>query len=281
MFFEGLPGSPSYIRNRNNWTGNLEKSIDQFIAYTIAYGHIGWLVEESFGMRRTCRSYYLLQQLPGRYALEKPEKIMYGDGESIVSSSAALLSGAWKKSRLYLRYPKDLEIWVNGGRDESWNIQAGKTGYALPPFGWVALQGRDFFTGSWLDSGSRCDWVSSPAYVFVDGRGVFRNFDGMGTAGSIAVRQGEHSGISVIAVEGVDRLAITGSGKHYPGDDVRNAINRIARADSISVQAFDVKGKSLNNPGKTLVRNAATNGNQWDIPTSAKAVQYEITVKLR
>jgi hypothetical protein len=34
----------------------LTKAIDRFLLHTIAYGNIGWLVEERFGMERVCRS---------------------------------------------------------------------------------------------------------------------------------------------------------------------------------------------------------------------------------
>jgi len=64
----GVPWTDRFFTGKKGWKRqeNVESSIDQFIAATIAYGHIGWLVEERYGIHQTCRSYYMLQQLQSR-----------------------------------------------------------------------------------------------------------------------------------------------------------------------------------------------------------------------
>lgn len=80
-FGEGIP----------DWQAptNLDRTIDRFILHTLAYGHIGWLVEEAHGIARTCRSYYMLQQVQARYGLEQPVRIAYWDGAKLCSVSEA------------------------------------------------------------------------------------------------------------------------------------------------------------------------------------------------
>ena len=61
----GVPWTRQFFTGKEGWQKpeNIVASIDQFLAATIAYGHIGWLVEEAHGIRQTCRSYYMLQPL--------------------------------------------------------------------------------------------------------------------------------------------------------------------------------------------------------------------------
>ena len=77
----GMPWTASFSQGKDGWQTpeKIVSSIDQFLAATIAYGHIGWLVEEAHGIRQTCRSYYMLQPLQTRYAMIKPDEIRYGN----------------------------------------------------------------------------------------------------------------------------------------------------------------------------------------------------------
>jgi hypothetical protein len=79
-----------------NWRApeNIDRAIDRFLLHTLAYGHIGWLVEEEHGIARTCRSYYLLQPVQARYGLKAPTRIAYWDGQRLagVSEGVARIS---------------------------------------------------------------------------------------------------------------------------------------------------------------------------------------------
>jgi len=270
-FFEGTTESKRYVANRNHWKDNIEKSIDQFIAATLAYGHMGWLVEEKFGIRQTCRSYYMIQPVQSRYAMEKPIAILYGDNGKLISSSDAFLSGAWTNSFLYTKYQNGLEIWINGNKTKDWEISVGKDKYILPVFGWIARQGNDFITSSCLVNGKRCDRVSSPDIVFLDGRGNPCSVDGISTSGMAAVKK-NGKGLSVIAVEGVDQISIDDPGKNYPASDLRNLISQIARKKEITIEAFDIDGKIILQK-MTLSK---TLNERWIIPIQKDAIRYEI-----
>ncbi|MBI4586198.1 MAG: hypothetical protein HY717_19480 [Planctomycetes bacterium] len=272
----GMPWTGQFFQGKSGWDRpeNIAASIDQFIAATIAYGHLGWLVEEAHGMRQTCRSYYMLQELQSRYVLEKPREIRYGAGSGTASSSEALLSGAWKGSRIYIRYANGLEVWVNGNAQEKWEVapQGQGAAHLLPPHGWLAIQGEAFYEASELaEDGGRWDACSSPSYVFVDGRGRFRARDGIGAAGSLAVRLGKGEGeLSLTAVEGVEEILLARPGKDHPAGDVREAMARAARASRLAAESFDLEGKSL---GRAP---AAKSPEGWKIGAVKGAIRYEV-----
>ncbi|MFB3787664.1 MAG: hypothetical protein ACE15F_14985 [bacterium] len=273
----GMPWTGRFFEGKEGWDKkeNIEASIDQFIAATIAYGHIGWLVEDTYGIRQTCRSYYMLQPLQSRYALVQPECIRYGKDEGLIDTSSALRTGAWQDSRLFIRYANGLEVWINGNPEKNWNIKVADQTYTLPPYGWLAVQNDDFLTGSWLVDGRRCDWMSAPESVFVDGRGVFRQRDGLGTAGCVAARWGEaRRGLSITAVEGVEKLAIGPVEREWAPNDVRSEIARIHQAPQITVNAFDVNGRRIN--AEPVVLRQKTDTSAWEIPVMENAIRYEI-----
>jgi hypothetical protein len=272
----GVPWTGQFFTGKDGWQKpeNIVTSIDQFLAATIAYGHIGWLVEEAHGIRQMCRSYYMLQPLQARYAMLKPQEIRYGTDHGLVSSSEAFLSGAWRKSKLFILYPNGLRIWVNGSAEESWQVEHEGTAHDLPPFGWLALGADGFLECSESLGGKRYDHVSAPDGVFIDGRGMWRTFDGVETLGSVALRQAkEGNGLSVVTVEAVDRLTITRPEHTFASYDLRTVIDAIAQAEAIAVRAFDQNDKEL---GETDTRRVMSG---WEIRPSKSTVRLEVTIK--
>lgn len=271
----GVPWTAQFFHDNKIWDkpGNIVKSIDQFIAATIAYGHMGWLVEEQHGIRQACRSYYSLQQLQSRYLMEKPETIRYSGAKGLISSSEAFLSGEWKRSQLQIRYENGLEVWVNGNKKENWSLDLNGKRYLLPPFGWLAIQGEEFLSGSLLEGGRRYDRVSSSAYIFLDGRGTYRELDGLGSDGSVAARPlpaGE--GLSIIVIDGASRLVLSPLKSPFGLDDVRAVISRLNEASQLQIQAFDVDGKMVGE--KLLPR--VPQGGKWIIPLFVGGIRYDI-----
>jgi hypothetical protein len=276
----GVPWTSQFFKGKEGWQKpeNIVKSIDQFLAATIAYGHIGWLVEETHGIRQTCRSYYMLKPLQSRYAMLKPLEIRYGTDHGLISSSQAFLSGDWRKSKIFIRYPGDLRIWVNGNAEESWQIEHQGTAHELPPFGWLAIGADGFYECSESLDGKRYDRASSPECIFVDGRGTWRSFDGVATSGSVAVQRAkECKGLSIITVEGVDRLMITKPGpdghRDFTSDDVRATMDKVAGAKAITVQAFDLSRKDV---GEVTIRQTESG---WELKPPASAVRLNVAPK--
>ncbi|MGC8862886.1 MAG: hypothetical protein ACP5R5_08945, partial [Armatimonadota bacterium] len=158
----GMPWTSGFLKDPG-WDKpeNIDSSIDHFLAATIAYGHIGWLVEEAYGIQRTCRSYYMLQQLQKRYALRKPVRIEYADSQGrLVGVSEAIATGIIDDSRLHVVYANGLEVFVNGSSKE-WKVLDGKR--VLPQWGWCAMHRETGFEEfSSIVDGHRIDYVLSP-----------------------------------------------------------------------------------------------------------------------
>ncbi|HZT34127.1 MAG TPA: hypothetical protein VFA33_29815 [Bryobacteraceae bacterium] len=84
--------------------------VDLFLATTIAYGNMGWLVDDwglddPFGVEVIARSYYMLQQIQQQYAFQRPARIEYADRAGRWETpSQAHASGAIADSRLHVEY---------------------------------------------------------------------------------------------------------------------------------------------------------------------------------
>jgi hypothetical protein len=273
----GMPWTAQFFTGKEGWQApqNLVRSIDQFLAATIAYGHIGWLVEEGHGMRQTCRSYYMLQPLQSRYAMLKPDAIRYGSQNgNLLESSDAFRSGEWRDSRLFVQYPNGLRIWVNGNDSQSWSVRDGADVYDLPPYGWLALGADGFFDASVNLEGNRVDRVSAPELVFLDGRGQSVIVDGIGSAGSVAVRKSRNGpGLSVTTVEAVDRLTLTDVGREFDALGVQAVIQKVVQASAITVHAFDELGQELQPVSARRVDAG------WEIQPPASSVRLEIVAQ--
>ena len=143
---------------------------DRYFAGTIAFGHVG----DFFNLRGritplVLRSYYLLQQLQSVYARDEVREIRYADAHGVLlDSSAAVATGAYRRSQLKIDYAGGLEVWVNGNPEANWPTPHAE----LPPNGFFA-RSRDggLIVSSAIVDGRRTDYVHSPAYDYVDGRG--------------------------------------------------------------------------------------------------------------
>jgi hypothetical protein len=272
----GMPWTAQFFTGKDGWQkpDNIVASIDQFLAATIAYGHIGWLVEESHGMRQTCRSYYMLQPLQARYAMLKPEEIRYGTDRGLATSSEAFLSGDWRKSQIFIRYPNGLSVWVNGNASQSWRVEHRGARHDLPPFGWLAVGSDGFFESSEAVDGKRNDRAITPDCLFLDGRGTWRDCDGIGASGSVAVRRAAGGrGLSITTIEGADRLAIGKPQGRFGPEDVRTALGAIAQAKAIVVRALDQNEKDL---GEVATQRTPSG---WEVRPPQATVRLDVGVK--
>jgi len=246
-----------------NWRSpeNLDRAIDRFLLHTLAYGHIGWLVEEDHGIARTCRSYYMLQQVQSRYALRPPSRIAYWNGERLVSVSQAVAEDLPRTRRqLYVAYAGGLELWLNDHPSEEWLVHPGGRRIVLPPAGWAAWQppgqGGGLLSWSARSGAGRQDYLRSSAYVYLDGRGRWLGTPEAGFAGSLAVRPAGPNRLQV--------LRIAGDGPFL----VRRPFG--VRGAVMGIAAFDVEGGLLARP---VHRDG---GRETWVEPVAGAVRYEI-----
>jgi len=144
----------------------------------------------------------------------------------------------------------------------------------LPPFGWLAIGKDSFYECSESIDGKRYDRASSPECVFVDGRGTWRSFDGIAPSGSMVVRCGKQSeSLSIIIIEGVDRLVIAGPGGTFASNDVRATVAAVAHAKAIAVQAFDLSDEDL---GEIAIQRTKSG---WELKPPASTVRLDVAAK--
>ncbi|MBM3879169.1 MAG: hypothetical protein FJ387_05550 [Verrucomicrobia bacterium] len=227
---------------------NLDRAIDRFLLHTLAYGHIGWLVEEAHGIERTCRSYYMLQQVQARYGLKPPTRIAYWDGTNLVSVSEALVQDLPRNRRqLFVEYPGGLQLWLNDHPTENWQppvVQAGLRladgglqipEWSLPPAGWAAFTtDGELVSYSGLNGAQRVDYLRSPAYTYLDGRGQpFATAEAAAESGLV---------IRPLAPDQLEAIRTSGRGPFT----IRRPYD--VRGACVAVEAYGVDGKALSTP---------------------------------
>ena len=274
----GVPWTSQFFTGKDGWQKpeNIVTSIDQFLAATIAYGHIGWLVEETHGIRQTCRSYYMLQPLQSRYAMLKPQEIRYGTDRGLVSSSEAFLQRRVAQiealrplSERPARLGQRQRQGVLAGRTRGHDARACRRSAGSP-----SAPTASSSVPKSLD-GKRYDRVSSPECVFLDGRGTWRSFDGIGTSGSVAVRRAE-GGHGPFDHHGRGR----GPARHHAARKhvpfcmtCGRPSTSSAQAETIAVRAFDQNDKQI---GEAATRHSISG---WEIRPPKSTVRLEITPK--
>jgi hypothetical protein len=261
---------------------NLDRAIDRFLLYTLAYGHIGWLVEEEHGLARACRSYYMLQQVQTRYGLKAPTRIAYWDGAKLCTVSEAIMRDLPRTRRqIFVEYPGGLQLWLNDHPSENWTVRVGagvsltpslspsegervpKAGEGvlqseeviLPPAGWAAFTKEgELFSYSALHGTNRVDYLRSPVYIYLDGRGQRFGAPEAVSEGSLAIKPLRGNQLEVIRISGQGEFVIRRPFK------VRGAL--------VSCEAFDVEGQRLALPV------FHDTGGQTRIEPVDKAVRY-------
>jgi hypothetical protein len=210
--------------------------LDLFLATTIGYGNMGWLVTEfdsstPFGLEAMLRSYYMMQQLQQQYAFVPPRQIEYADRDgNFQSPSQAHASGVIADSHLHLVFENNTEVYVNRSPSLSWTVKdADGRPVELPVSGWLAFNpAADFLEMSALKDGRRLDYVHSREYEYLDGRGQWTELGGLGATGSVVLRKKGGTILELIDLQGNNRIAFSAS-------------------VSGTLEAFDSEGKALGN----------------------------------
>ncbi|HOX38565.1 MAG TPA: hypothetical protein PL033_11300 [Candidatus Brocadiia bacterium] len=171
--------------------------LDQFIATTIAYGHIGYLDWSDFASE--LKIYYMIQQIQKRYAMVPVSQIEYEHNGEMLDTSRALASGAYRKGRIHVTYENGTEVFVNGS-DESWKIAGPEQKFELPKWGYAAWRKEDGLLaysaivpagGAEAESGARrrMDFCAGTDQFYADSRGGFAFLGPLAVEGSGALKK--------------------------------------------------------------------------------------------
>ena len=121
-----------------------EEYLMRFLAATIAFGHPGFLVcnPKSGDLDDAKASYFLVQGIAAKYTQASAVEIRYADEAGRLWPAAeAIANGAYRLSRVFVRYSDGTEVAVNGSRSGDFGATVLGRAYTLPPNGWVAISG--------------------------------------------------------------------------------------------------------------------------------------------
>ncbi|GAG12555.1 unnamed protein product, partial [marine sediment metagenome] len=207
--------------------------LDRFLAATLAFGHTGFLVRQG-GTTNTVRSYFNLQQVHARYAQATATDIRYADSRGkLLDTSAAVATGALRRSQIATTYSNGMKVLVNGHPTETWKTPEA----VLPPNGWFAKDKEGTLVAfSALVDRHRVDYVDSPAYVYADGRGRFTRFDKAACDGQLIAHKRPDGSLEVIPVGKVTSFGVSLEGRaatatalDEEGKEIGPAETRLAR----------------------------------------------------
>ena len=208
----GMGWTTHFCASIPNWRApeNLDHSIDRFLLNTLAYGHIGWLVEEEYGWSRVARSYYMIQPVQARYGLKAPTEIQYWDGQGLVDVSTAVEQDLPRTRRqMRIDYPGGLTLWLNDQATNSWRVNDGARAWVLPPAGWaVATASGEMSSYSALVGTNHVDYMRCPEFVYLDGRGQWFETPEGGSNGSLAIFPRVGNGVGIIRFSGEGEMAV-------------------------------------------------------------------------
>lgn len=237
----GMGNHEYYLQRLDpNWlqSDKLDWYIDRFLASTIAYGHNGWLIAYLEKPEIMARSYYMMQQLQKRYSMVPVLKIEYADlsGKMRLASQALAIS-VIRESRLHVVYENGLEVFVNGNgsskaSNKNWCFTAPDgIQVELPPAGWYVYDAStNFKEFSGLISNKRIDYVISPEYEFLDGRGQWTKMGNLAASGAVAMRSQRDRLLEFIDIYGNKRIGFkttTKSGHMKAYDEEGNVLGEV------------------------------------------------------
>lgn len=191
---------------------SLPHHLDQFIATTLAYGHIGYFDwEDDSGMLKI---YYMMQGMQKDYVMVPVSRIEYEDQGKLVDTSQALASGTCKRNRVHVFYEGGMEIFVNGDK-ETWRVQSPEgRSFDLPEWGY-GVWGKDGLmslsvmvpvAGPEADQGPsrRVDLSLAREQYYGDSRGGFAFLGPLALEGSAALKKDGDSWWLIPATECAD-----------------------------------------------------------------------------
>ena len=151
------------------------------------------------------------------------------------------------RRQLFVEYPGDLCLWLNDHPAENWTIATSDPGpkpsdfgfrfsdLVLPPSGWAATtRDRQLLAYSGLNGTNRIDYIRSPAYTYLDGRGHWFDAPEVASDGAIVLRPLQQDQLEVIRISGSGPFLVRRS---YA---VQGAM--------VECQAADLEGRQLTSP---------------------------------
>lgn len=164
--------------------------IDRYLAATVAFGHACLLPDLlEWGVATTIKSYFMLQELQKNYLRVPVSSIEYHHNGQLLTTNDALLSGGFTQGQLKIVYTNGLEIHVNLGWEETWDILRGDITYTLPPGSFCAWNDQGLLVYSAATDSGRIDYAYCEDYLFIDTRGQQLQFGPVQLNGAAVIKE--------------------------------------------------------------------------------------------
>lgn len=149
--------------------GNVYKEGAEYLAYTLAYGHIGILNGD---IAERIKRYAMLQPLQNYYSMVAVKSIQYFENGEYYNSSEAIIKDLIKAPKLALEYESGLKVYVNFS-DENWKVESIGNEYQIPKFGFLAVLEKDniiAFSGfsNAFNQKDRIEFISAKNHIYID-----------------------------------------------------------------------------------------------------------------
>ena len=175
--------------------GIIGDSEPEYLAYTLAYGNIGWLNAADY---EKLKRYGFLNTLQPFYSMIPVSQIKYASGGSFYNTSEALVMGinGVNQAQLKLAYESGLQVYVNFN-NTAWDLNVNGKDVHLPHWGVYAFMPQDSVEaigGTSSDiihtgTGERIEFVRSPRQYYMDTYGEFMYTEGIAGRGQAFMRQ--------------------------------------------------------------------------------------------
>jgi hypothetical protein len=146
------------------------------------------------------RSYFMIQQLQKYYAFQGISKIEYHKDGQFYNTSQAIIKSTYLEGQVHTVYANGCETWVNYHPKKNWTIKGPRGKFVLPPYGYAGWMKGKVYQYSALDNGHRIDYVESPEYTYVDGRGVKKDFGKVITRDAAVILNKPAGGYRIVPV---------------------------------------------------------------------------------
>ncbi len=168
--------------------GNVNAQGAEYLAYTLAYGHIGILNGEN---DERIKRYAMLQALQRYYSMVAVKTISYVDEGQYYKASQAIVKDLIEAPKIALEYESGLKVYVNFST-ENWELKSMGNDYILPKFGFLAVYEKDSiisFSGFLNGSDKRIDFIRARNYFYIDSYGNNINLTDFSCDGKVFIKK--------------------------------------------------------------------------------------------
>lgn len=166
-------GSPQMFYEQGGAPTNAVERRDRFLAATVAFGHQGFFLTDSAENEE--QSYFMLLGTGRHYCKADAKEIRYVDvAGRLLDTTAAVASGAYRRSQVVVRYTDGTVTVANGSTNEMMSVEIDGRRVVLPPNGYFARAGDGsacVVSGAEWKGGGRLDISVAPDYVYLNAYG--------------------------------------------------------------------------------------------------------------